>query len=212
MRVVVSMEHSKHFTRKERPPAPAMKKRTLIISLCLLIWGTAVCMGQSKCSSIADGEISGQTYTNKELGLTYTFPALLTSNPSTSLPRGKNGRVLLLLWKTPPDFEKPNVTILTDDPSVYPDRTPIGYLHRIENTAKRYNPPAKIMASGREYDFSGIKFYRVDYQFPEPTLTFNTAITGQVGNCEITFQFVARTQREIETFVQSINMVRFSKP
>src|SRR5437773_1115074 len=139
-------------------------------------------------------------------------PALLTTNPSTSLPRGKNGRVLLLLWKTPPDFEKPNVTIQTDDPSVYPDRTSIGYLHRIENTAKRYNPPAKIVAGGREYDFSGIKFYRVDYQFPEPTLTFNTAITGQVGNCEITFQFVARTQREIETFVQSINAVRFSKP
>src|SRR5438309_6183847 len=131
MRVVVSMEHSKHFTGKERPPAPAMKK-TLIILLCSLICGTTVCMGQSKCSSIADGEISGQTYTNKELGLSYTFPALLTTNPSTSLPRGKNGRVLLLLWKTPPDFEKPNVTIQTDDPSVYPDRTSIGYLRSEE--------------------------------------------------------------------------------
>jgi hypothetical protein len=184
-------------------------KKMLIISLCLISWGMAVCKAQSKCSAIADGEISGQTYTNKELGLSYTFPSSLTRDPSTNLPRDKNGRLLLVLWKTPPDFQKPSVTILTDDPSAYPDHTAIGYLHRIENTAKRYNPPAKILTSGREYDFSGLKFYRVDYQFPEPTSTFNTAITGQVGSCEITFQFVARTEKEIETFVQSINSVRF---
>ena len=185
-------------------------KKTLMISLCLISLGTAVCKGQSKCSAIAGGEISGQSYANKELGLSYTFPSSLAKGPSTSLPRDKNGRLLLVLWKTPPDFQKPSVTVLTDDPSAYPDHTAIGYLHRIENTAKRYNPPAKIVASGREYDFSGREFYRVDYQFPEPTSTFDTAITGQVGNCEITFQFVARTEKEIETFVQSINTVRFS--
>jgi len=185
-------------------------KKALVILLCILGWGTTVCDGQSKCASVADGEVSGQTYTNKQLGLSYTFPSTLTRDPSASLTRGKNGRFLLVLWKTPPDFEKPSVTILADDPSLYPDHTAIGYLHRIENTAKKYDPPAKITASGREYDFSGTKFYRVDYQFPEPASTYNTAITGQIGNCEITFQFVARTQKEIEMFVQSIDTVRLS--
>jgi hypothetical protein len=167
-------------------------------------------MGQSKCGSIADGEVSRQTYTNKELGLSYTFASTLVKDASTSLPKDKNGRVLLALWKTPRDFEKPTVTIVTDDPSAYPDHTAIGYLRRIENTAKRYSPPAKIIDSGREYDLSGFKFYRVDYQFTEPTLIYNTVITGQVKSCEISFQFVARTQKEIDTLVQSTNTVRFS--
>jgi len=157
---------------------------------------------------MVDGEISGQTYTNKELGLSYTFPGSLKRDPSATLPRGKDGRILLVLWKNPPDFEKPSVTILADDPSVYADHTALGYLHRIENTAKRYQPPANILASAREYDFSGIKFYRVDYQFPEPNSVYNTAITGQVASCEIALQFVARTQNEIESLVQSINTIR----
>jgi hypothetical protein len=167
-------------------------------------------LGQSRCALLADGEISGQTYTNKELGLIYTFPGSLSKDPSSSLPKGKNGRLLLVLWKAPRDFEKPSITILADDPSAYPDHTTMGYLHRIENTAKKYDPPAKIIGSGKEYDFSGIKFYRVDYQFSEPASIYNTAITGQVGGCEITFQFVARTEKEVETLVQSINTVRFN--
>src|SRR6266576_252072 len=114
----------RHFKGKAR--LTSAMKRTLIMSLCLLTWGTALCMGQSKCSSIADGEISGQTSINKELGLSYKFPGSLTRDPSTSLPRQKNSRLLLLLWKTPRDFEKPSVSILTGDPSVYADRTAVG--------------------------------------------------------------------------------------
>ena len=167
-------------------------------------------MAQSKCGSLPDGEIIGRTYTNKELGLSYTFPASLTTDSSTNLPKDKNGngRLLLVLWKTPPDFDKPSITAMSDDPSKYADQTAVGYLHRIENTAKKYNPPAKVIASGQVYELSGIKFYRVDYQFQEPIEVFNTAITGQVGGCELTFQFVARTRKEIETFVESINTVR----
>jgi hypothetical protein len=43
----------------------------------------------------------------------------------------------------------------------------------------------------------------VDYQFPEPNLYYNTAITGQVKGCELTFQIRARTKEEIENFVRS---------
>ena len=64
------------------------------------------------------------------------------------------------------------------------------------------------LLGGQAYELSGIKFYRVDYQFQEPTAVFNTAITGQLGGCDLTFQFVARTSQEIETFVESINTAR----
>ena len=186
-------------------------KKTPICLLCLLSWGTGASMAQSKCGSLPDGEIIGRTYTNKELGLSYTFPASLAKDSSSNLPKDKNGngRLLLVLWKTPRDFDKPSVIAMTDDPSKYADRTAVGYLHRIENTVKKYSS-AKIIASGQVYELSGIKFYRVDYQFQEPTAVFNTAITGQVGGCELTFQFVARTSQEIETFVESINTVRIA--
>jgi hypothetical protein len=97
---------------------------------------------------------------------------------------------------------------MTDDPSAYPDRSTLGYLHRIENTAKRYNPPAKILQSGQEYDLSGVRFYRVDYQFSEPDLLYNTVVTGQIRACELSFQMAARTKEEIDKFVHSVRSVK----
>jgi hypothetical protein len=99
---------------------------------------------------------------------------------------------------------------MTDDPLAYPDHTAIGYLHRIANTAKRYNPPATILQNDQEYDLSGVKFYRVDYQFPEPDPLYNTALTGQIRGCEVSFEMAARTKEEIDKFVQSVKSVKIA--
>lgn len=187
--------------------------RILVAALMFsLTLSAPVSLGQSKCSSLPSGALSGRTYTNDGLGLSYTFPNGLTATALASLPKDKNSRLLLVLWKTPRDFEKPSVTIFVDDPSAYPDHTALGYLHRIENTAKRYTPPAKTLAFGREYDMSGVKFYRLDYQFPDPSPIYDSALTGQVAGCEITFQFVATAQTQLDALADSIKTVGFSTP
>ena len=186
--------------------------KLLVLALCLLACSSRVCAAQSKCASLADGETSGHTYTNKEIGLSYTFPESLRLEPAAKYPKDKTGRLLLVLWKSPPDLPKPSVLILADDPSAYRDATAIGYARRIENTVRSYDPPGTITQNAKEYDVAGVKFYRVEYQFPQPNPAYNVAITGQVRNCEISFEFTGRTKQEIEALIPSIDAIRFSNP
>jgi hypothetical protein len=199
------------FTVSRKAATNNMKKM-LIIMLWSVGWSGHFSAAQSKCAALTGGQVSGHVYTNKDLGLSYTFPESLKAESQDKLPKNKNSRLLLVLWKEPRDLGKPSIIILADDLSQYPDPTVTGYLRTIVNMAKRYNPPATVLEVGRQYDLSGIKFYRVDYEFPSPTPAYNVAITSQIQNCEISFDFTGRTKQEVETFVQSIDTVRFARP
>jgi hypothetical protein len=184
-------------------------KRILTAASFSIACLATLCTAQSRCAEFGSGTLSGQTYSNEKLGLSYTFPSALTPADLRSLPQTSdgNGMILLALWKNPREFDKPSILIMTDDPSAYPDRTAIGYLRRIERTVVG-DHAAKVLKSDHEHDLSGVKFYRLDYQFPGPTTNFNTAITGQLEGCEISFQLTARTQQEIDTFVQSLSTAK----
>ncbi|MCU1306026.1 MAG: hypothetical protein JWN45_721 [Acidobacteriaceae bacterium] len=178
------------------------------ILLCFVLGFGAMSPAQSKCNSFGDGSISGLNYSNSKLGLSYTFPAGLSPQNLRTVPppdQKTDSMYLLLLWKTPKEFEKPSIIVMTEDASAYPDPTALGYVHRIETTVVKYHS-AKILKRAQEYDLSGLKFYRLDYQFPGDPL-FNTAITGQFAGCEISFNLTARKEQEIEDYVRSLATV-----
>jgi hypothetical protein len=163
-------------------------------------------VAQSVCAVSSGGAVSDGKYFNKQLGLSYRIPKGLSASDPKSLPQDPKGHgaILLALWKTPPEYDKPSVFIMTDDPSQYVDKSALGYMRRIENTVGTLQH-GKILQSGRRYELSGSNFYRLDYQFPqESPAIYNTALTGLVGNCELTFQVTAKTEAEIEKLFQSL--------
>ena len=186
-----------------------MMKFFIVSWFCAIFCISTHCLAQSKCALIEDGSITAQTYTNKALGLSYTFPGMLKSSTDT-LPRNSTGRVLLTLWNSSHNFEKPSVVIFVDDPSQYQDTSALGYAHRIENTTKHYAPPANVLQTTREFAVSGLRFYRVDYQFTGPDKLLATAITGQIKGCEISLEFTAVNEAEMALYLQSIQNVKFA--
>ncbi len=92
-----------------------------------------------------------------------------------------------------------------DDPTQYPDPSVTAYFRRIANTAT--GAGGKILGS-RPFDLAGLKFYRIDIQYPGQDPPYSTSITGQIVNCEVSFQLRARTQDEIEKLVQSVKAAK----
>lgn len=173
----------------------------------------AVCAAQTKCSAFGPGRVEGVRYSNDKLGLSYVFPAGLEPQDLNTVqaPQVKmDTAFLLLLWKSPKEFEKPSIIVMTDDPGAYPDHSVNGYLRRIENSVTM-SSAANITKRGPDIDISGMKFLRLDYQTPSTGGLNNTSITGQFKGCEITFQFTAKSQSEIEGFVRSLQTVEFIK-
>ena len=180
--------------------------RMFAMAICMFACLSTLSYAQSECAVASSGSVEGGKYLNKKLGLVYQIPAGLTPRDQTSLPQDPKARgaILLALWKNPPEYDKPRVFIMTDDPSQYRDSSAIAYMHRIENTVGGLQH-AKILQSGRRYVISGLGFYRLDYQFPEESPPiFNVALTGRAGNCELTFQVTAKTHAEIEKLFQSL--------
>src|ERR1017187_4350537 len=102
-------------------------EKMLIIMLWSVGWSGHFSAAQSKCAALTGGQVSGHVYTNKDLGLSYTFPESLKAESQDKLPKNKNSRLLLVLWKEPRDLGKPSIIILADDLSQYPDPTVTGY-------------------------------------------------------------------------------------
>jgi hypothetical protein len=71
-------------------------KKMLIIMLWSVGWSGHFSAAQSKCAALTGGQVSGHVYTNKDLGLSYTFPESLKAESQDKLPKNKNSR--LLVW------------------------------------------------------------------------------------------------------------------
>ncbi|HEY6307306.1 MAG TPA: hypothetical protein VI488_12700 [Candidatus Angelobacter sp.] len=182
-----------------------------LFAFALLVLGLGtLCAAQTHCVWSANGSFSGKTYSNSKLGLSYTYPDPFTPQDASLLPKDPKGKgsILFALWKTPRDIEVPSVVLFVDDPTQYPDPSVIAYVHRIANTAAAHD--AQILGT-RPFDLAGMKFYRLDIQYPDQNPPYSTSITGQIANCEVSFQLRARTQDEIEKLVQSIGAVKPAK-
>lgn len=150
---------------------------------------------------------------NERIGLSYHIPSWLSPADPKSYPRDPKGRptaILLALWKTPHDVEKPSLIIMTDDPFQYRDPSALAYVRRIANTAAQNS---KVAKQAQEYKISGITFYRVDYEFIDMSpKILNVALTGRVGKCELSFQLNATKQDDIDKLFQSIIETTSIKP
>lgn len=177
------------------------------LALVLICFGcvTTVSFAQSECAT-SSGSISNGNYTNERIGLSYHIPEWLSASDPKLYPKDPKGRptaILLALWTAPRQAQaKPTLIIMSDDPSQYRDPSAITYARRITNTVTQQH--AKIAQNG-QYQISGITFYRIDYEFPDvspPSL--NVALTGRVGECEVSFQFNATSRDEIDKLFHSV--------
>ena len=104
---------------------------------------------------------------NEQIGLSYQFPGWLDAADPKSYPKDPKGRptaILLALWRTPRQQDKPALIIMSDDPFQYRDSSAIAYARRITNTVIQQH--AKIVQTGQQYHISGFTFYRLDYEVP----------------------------------------------
>ncbi|HET9837162.1 MAG TPA: hypothetical protein VFR84_02940 [Candidatus Angelobacter sp.] len=179
--------------------------RQLFMLLCVIASLTAHCGAENSCVWTETGSTTATAYTNPKLGFSYSFPASLTPQDAQLLPKDPKGKgaILFALWKTPRDLETPTVILFVEDPKQYRDPTALAYAHRIENTAKRTAQTSGV----RAFDLAGMAFFRVDSQELRETV-FNTAITGQIDGCEVSFQLKARTQQEIDKLVESLTAIK----
>jgi hypothetical protein len=164
------------------------------------------CNAQNNCVWTTTGVTTGNQYKNPKLGFSYAFPAGLVPQDATLLPKDKKGRgaILFALWKTPDDIGVPSVMLFVEDPTQYHDPSALAYAHRIENTAAR---TAKTFGI-KPFDLASMSFYRVDYQEAAGDQLFNAAITGQIDQCEVSFQLRARSQPEIDKLVESVKGIK----
>jgi len=184
--------------------------RQLYLLICVVAGLTAQCAAQNSCVWTETGSTTAKAYTNPKLGFSYIFPALLTLQDASRLPKDPKGKgaILFALWKTPRDIEIPSVVLFVEDPKQYRDATAVGYAHRIENTAaKRAAKTSEI----QPFDLAGMSFYRVDYSEAVGDPVLSTAITGQIEGCEVSFQLRARTQQEIDKLVESLRAIRLDR-
>jgi len=181
-----------------------------ICSCCLVTLSFA----QSECGTSSGGSVSQGSYVNERIGLSYHIPGWLDPGDPRSYPKDPKGRptaILLALWKTPREQDKPVLIIMSDDPFQYRDSSALAYVRRIANTVAQQH--AKIVQNGRQYQLSGFTFYRVDYEFPETSpKNLNVALTGRVGRCELSFELNASTQDEIDKVFRSILETTSIKP
>jgi hypothetical protein len=184
--------------------------RQLCVLLYVIAGLTADCVAQNGCVWSETGSTTAKAYMNPKLGFSYTFPTLLTPQDANLLPKDPKGRgaILFALWKTPRDIEIPSAVLFVEDPKQYPDATAVAYAHRIENTAKRTANTSGV----QPFDLAGMNFYRVEYREAAGDSLFGTAITGQIGGCEVSFQLRARTQQEIDKLVESVRAIKLDRP
>lgn len=185
----------------------------------LLLWLCCGCLvtlssAQSECGTSAGGSISHGSYVNERFGLSYHIPQFLDSGDPRSYPKDPKGRptaILLALWKTPRDYAKPMLIIMSDDPFQYRDSSAAAYVRRIANSVAQQH--GKVVQSGRQYQLAGLAFYRIDYEFPEVSpKSLNVALTGRVGKCQLSFQLNASTQEEIDKLFESVLSTTSIKP
>lgn len=173
----------------------------VICSCCVV----TLSFSQSECGTSSGGSISQNNYVNERFGLSYRIPSSLDPGDPKSYPKDPKGRptaILLALWETPREQDKPVLIIMSDDPSQYRDASVTAYVRRIATTVAQQN--AKIAQKG-QYKISGITFYRLDYELPGVSpANLNVALTGRVGHCELSFQLNASTQEQIDKLFQSI--------
>jgi hypothetical protein len=183
--------------------------RRLYLLTCVVAGLTAHGAAQNGCVWTETGSTTAKVYTNSKLGFSYIFPASLTPQDASLLPKDRKGKgaILFALWKTPRDIEIPSVVLFVEDPKQYPDATAVAYAHRIENTARRTAKTSGV----QPFDLAGMNFYRVDYREAVGDPVLSTAITGQIDRCEISFQLRARTQQEIDKLVDSVRAIKLDR-
>jgi hypothetical protein len=187
--------------------------RLFFVSICSCCLVT-LSFAQSECGTSSGGSVSQGRYVNERIGLSYEFPGWLDPGDPKSYPKDPKGRptaILLALWKTPRDEDKPVLIIMSDDPFQYRDSSALAYKRRIANTVAQQH--ATIFQTGHQYRISGFTFYRLDYEFPEISpKNLNVALTGRVGRCELSFELSASTQDEIDKVFRSISETTSIKP
>jgi hypothetical protein len=184
-----------------------MRLGAKIFAVCLSFALIGSTLGQIK------DNLTGRTFRNENIGLTYTFPAAFVPEAENKLPQDPNNRehVLLALWDKPRHTPVPRVVLLYDT-KINPDR------YTLEQIAVRYLQSLKPgegykMSKPREVSIGGNTMWRMDYWRPDDSgQSYNSAIAIPFKDRRLLFiQMNAPSQGELDSLVASLQELKFDR-
>jgi len=179
--------------------------RPLRICLILAFLGTAT--GQVKTS------LTGRTFKNDNIGLTYTFPEAFTPEPEDQLPQDPKGRehIILALWDKPRHTPIPRIVFLYDtkvEPASFTlKEIAVRYLHSLRpGEGYKMSEPQKVSIAGNT-------MWRMDYwRADDSGQSYNSAVVIPFKDRRLLFiQMNAPSQRELDSIVDSLHELRFDR-
>ncbi len=155
--------------------------------------------------------LSGQTFVNENMGLTYTFPDKFIAQPLDQLPQDPRTPeyILLALWDKARRTPTPRVVFLYDirrsRPNATPDHIATYYLHSLV-PGKDYK-----VSEPRKLTLAGNTMWRMDYWRPDDSgQSYNSAIVIPLRDGRILFiQMNASSQSGLDSLVDSLRELRF---
>ncbi len=159
--------------------------------------------------------ITGHTFRNDNLGLTYSFPEMLVPSPTKGLPQDPKGRehIILALWDHPRRTPAPRVVFLYDTkarPSAWSAEAIAG--HYLRALALRPGEGYK-MGQPQKMSVAGKTMWRMDYWKPDNSgQSYNCAIVFPLPDRRILFiQLNAASERELDLLRDSLKGLKFDQ-
>ena len=155
--------------------------------------------------------VSGQTFRNENIGLTWTFPETFIAEAPDKLPRDPTGRdqFILALWNKHRKTPVPPVVFLWDTKITPSTLSPFV-------TAQRYLQSLKPgegfkLSKPTELSISGFTALRMNYSRPDDAgQSYNSAIAVPLRDRTLLFiQMNALSQHELDSLVDSLRALRF---
>jgi hypothetical protein len=161
----------------------------------------------------AQKNLTEPTFRNTDIGLKYTFPDRLVSQPKQTLPQDSTGReeILFALWDNPRRSPVPRVVFLYDKRVRPAGATPGMIAGRY---LRSFTPPAGArLSQPKKISLAGIAMWRMDYRLPDDSgHPVNSVILIPLTDRRLlVIQMNAPSQRALELLVESLQKLRLEK-
>ena len=182
-----------------------------VIVICFVFILVALCPAQTKSS------LSEHTFRNEDVGLTWTFPETLVPEAPDQLPRdpASRERIVLALWDKAQKTPVPLIVFLWDTRSRPDTRSPsawaLQYLADLRHRQSLSPGEGVKMSAPTETKIGGRTAWKMNYSRPDQTLQpFMSAVTVPTkGRTVLFIQMSARSERELDSFINSLAGVKF---
>jgi hypothetical protein len=187
-----------------------MTKYMFVLALPLFLFVLGAQSGRQSSNSLT-------TYTNDDLGFSYTYPLQLVPN-TTNFRRKLNERVrdreqsvvLLSAFETPiPGKAREGIVITAEDVALYGGR--LGARDYLRKVTLALSSEGWIVRENMSAEFGGQKFLRADYQHTNPPM-FQSVVCTIRRKSILEFIFSAGSEEEVNQLLRSLTTIRFRGP